>query len=412
MYVVIVKFLEMGARAGFTVGAAFALALAEAGQFGILVTLIALFAFAFGWERHLDILRRMVGGDPVEFDAAVARALHLWGFNYLALLPLLLIACWLWTGVGPALLAMIAIIAVGEHIANASYQFSIVEPRYRRFLIWLVIRNMAVLLLIASWILFAPSPLTLRFVLACWAGASAVSSGMIAVQWLRIRRRGEARRGFDWSYHVFDQHRLSLTHFGLGILAVLTLQIDRLVVGALLPLADVGVYFRHVLLVSFTYQFFNIASHNRILPKVFLYAKTHPIAAVHPVVRRELVRVGVVVLLGFALLVAADLATEHRWTAMFSISLSLVAILVGAALVRVAADFKGLILNSRMREDLIFRQQAIAFVAGAPLLIVLTLSLGMVGTAVAGLATATIYFLLNMRAVGRLPERMNDEARA
>ena len=404
MYVVVIKLIEVMARAGFTVGATFTLPLAAAGQFGIIVTLAGLFSFAFGWERHVDIQRRFVGTEPETFDAAVTRAVPLWGFNYSILLPTFLVAVWIWTGVDAWLLLLCAVVAVSEHIANVVYQLSLVERRYHRFLIWVAAKNVAVALLVGAMILFAPSRMTLEYVLLGWAGASAVSTTVIVLMWLGVRRRGAARRPFDWQFHVFEQHRLSFTHFCLGLLGVTMLQFDRLVVGALLPLAEVGVYFRHILLVSFAYQFFNIASHNRVLPRVFAYAKTHTISESQAVVRTELFRVAGVVLLGFAILWAADHATGGVWTARFSVDLGFAAILVAGAMVRIAADFQGLILNSRMRENLLIRQQIVAFSVGAVLLVALTWAFGMVGTAAASLATSTLYFLLNRRAVSRLPQ--------
>ena len=96
MFVAILKLIDVAARAGFMIFATFALPLAVAGQFGILLTLTALFAFAFGWERSIDVQRRFVGGGEVEFDVAVRRALHLFAFNYAILLPIyaLLVAVW------------------------------------------------------------------------------------------------------------------------------------------------------------------------------------------------------------------------------------------------------------------------------------------------------------------------------
>ena len=58
MLLVVLKFVEVFARAGFIVGTSYSLGLADAGRFGLLATLVGLFAFAFNWERHVDIQRR------------------------------------------------------------------------------------------------------------------------------------------------------------------------------------------------------------------------------------------------------------------------------------------------------------------------------------------------------------------
>jgi O-antigen/teichoic acid export membrane protein len=186
------------------------------------------------------------------------------------------------------------------------------------------------------------------------------------------------------------------------MLGVASLQIDRLAVGSLLPLHDVGIYFRHVLLVSFAYQLFNIASYNRNVPVIFGAARTQTVRDAQRVLRFEQAKVLGVVIAGFLILWALDRATGGVLTARFSVRLDLAALLVAAALIRISADYCALILNSRMREAWVLRRQMIAFGVGSLLLIGLTLMFGMFGTAAAMISTSSIYYVLNRSAVARL----------
>lgn len=409
MYLVIAKLVEVLARAGFTVAATFLLPLAAAGQFGIIATLIGLFAFAFGWERYIDIQRRFVGLEPHLFDRAVIHAFQLWGVNYLLLMPIFLLVAAEWAAVGPWTLALCAAIVIGEHIANQVYNLSVVEPRYARLVGLVAAKNLAALGLVLYQLLGDPTSANLEDVLISWAAVSVVSSLLIVVLWMAQMDRRPFQQPFRFRDRILAQHKASLTHFGIGMLGVLMLQFDRLAVGSLLPLDDVGVYFRHILLVSFAYQLFNIASYNRKVPMIFKRAKTHDVADARRIVHAELAKVVALVLLGLGIVWVADRLTEGVWTRRYSVRLDLAAMLVLGALLRIAADYSGLILNSRMRENTLLRLQLVSFGLGATLLMSFTYSFGLFGTAAATVANSTVYYILTRQAVSRLQEHTRHD---
>lgn len=411
MFLIVAKLVEVLARAAFTVAVTFALPLDGAGRFGILVTLIGLFAFAIGWERYIDLQRRLVGADANVFDGAVRHAFRLWGFNALLLVPAFVLVAGVWTGIDTFDLFLCVIILLSELLSNQIYALAVVESRYRTLVGWIAARNAALLPLLGYPLLFAPSLLTLDYVLGIWAAVAGLSSLIIVPLWLgRLDWRPTAAP-LPTATDLFGQHRASLTHFGVGLLGIVSLQIDRLTVGGLLPLDQVGVYFRHVLLVSFAYQLFNIASYNRNVPVIFARARTHDIADAKRIVRAEQLKVWGAVAGGFALVWLADRLTGGVWTARFSLRLDLAALLLAAALIRIGADYRAMILHSRMRETWVLRQQLIAFGTGALLLFALTLQFGMFGTAAAMVATSCLYLLLNRIAVARL-ERTTAGAQA
>jgi O-antigen/teichoic acid export membrane protein len=402
MFLIVAKMIEVLARACFTVAAAFMLALTAAGQFGIIATLVGLFAFAVGWERYIDLQRRLVGAEHHVFDRAVLHAFRLWGFNYLVMVPPFVLLTALWTGIGAWQLFLCVLILIGEHVSNQIYNLSVVQPRYHRLVGYVAARNLLLVPLIAYPILFDHHYATLDYVLSCWAAVAGVSTLVIAYLWVRLMHRDEVQSELPVATRIFAQHRASLTHFAIGMLGVASLQIDRLAVGSLLPLHDVGIYFRHVLLVSFAYQLFNIASYNRNVPVIFGAARTQTVRDAQRVLRFEQAKVLGVVIAGFLILWALDRATGGVLTARFSVRLDLAALLVAAALIRISADYCALILNSRMREAWVLRRQMIAFGVGSLLLIGLTLMFGMFGTAAAMISTSSIYYVLNRSAVARL----------
>ena len=402
MHLVLIKFIEVFTRAGLVVGVAYSLGLADAGRFGITATLIGLFAFAFNWERQVDIQRRTAGSDDAALDRAVADAIPFWAFNQAIMLPIFVGATALLARLSPLQLLLAALIVSGEHVANQTYQVALLARRYGPFLLVVAAKNTAVLLAVLPFILFAPSRLTLSYVLAAWAVGQVICVAIVAWLWRVRSRPGPATRtGFD--ARILDQHRTSLTHFKLGIVAILSLQFDRLTVGALTPLAEAGTYFRHVLIVSFVYQFFNVASYNRILPRVFEMARDQPDAALLRPIRRELLMVGGVVAAGVTAALAIDAATGHVISARYHLSVQLALLLLLGAMLRITADFASLILNARHAERLILRNQLIAFAIGGTLLVALTLSFGITGTAIAYIIGSGTYLALMARTVRALP---------
>ena len=113
LYLVAVKLIEVAARAGFILTATYGLPIAQAGRFGLIATLVGLFAFAFNFERHIDIQRRSAGeADPV-LDRFVVQALKFFAFNWAIMIPLFLLAVALWTQPGWTIL-MLGVVVVGE----------------------------------------------------------------------------------------------------------------------------------------------------------------------------------------------------------------------------------------------------------------------------------------------------------
>jgi O-antigen/teichoic acid export membrane protein len=402
MYLVSIKLIEVLARALFTVGVTFALPLASAGQFGILVTLIGLFAFGFGWERHIDLQRTMVGTPDAEFDRAVIEAFWLYIFNYLVMLPIFCVLAMDWAEISVDVLILAVIVVISEHISNQLYNITLVQPRYYRPITVVAVKNILIVGTIAISILIRPDLLSLHWVMLVWSLLSAAGTLVIAALWIGIASRDGPSKSGSLLHRIFSQHRISLTHFLIGLLGILMLQFDRIAVGSLLDLEETGIYFRNILLVSFAYQFFNIASYNRILPRIFAESKTHAVSHVLKIAYREIAKVSVVVIAALGALVFVNALVSGFLATRFNIDIALITMLLAAALIRVSADFHGLIINAKMREKILLRCQIVTFGIGASLLLLLTYQFGMFGTATASIASSSTYLILTRLALMRL----------
>ncbi len=403
MYLVFIKFVDVFARAAFVVGVSYLLPLRDAGQFGLIVTIIGLWAFAGNFDRHHDIQRRWVGQPPEIFDKVVLSAIPFWSFNQAVLLPFFMLAMLLLAEATPAMIGLAMLALVGEHISTWAYQMAMVDDRYRPLVITATAKNAAVALVVLVPMALVSGSLDLPRILIIWALAQFGSTLVIVAQWLRMRQSTSLDRPFRFRTHIFAQHRDSGTHFLIGLVAILTLQYDRLAVGTLLPLETVGIYFRHILIVSFVYQFFTIASLNRVTPRIFLTSRTMSTGAMLAMLRREYALIVVVVAAAFGFALAIDEFSGWTISARFSLSAPLAAILVVGALLRIAAEFGGVICNARLHEGQVLRAQIIAFSLGAIAMVTLTWIFGLFGTGASSVVAASAYLILVAQSVFRLP---------
>lgn len=411
-YLVFVKLLDVAARAGFILTATYGLPIDQAGRFGLIATLIGLFAFAFNFERQIDIQRRSAGEHHSILDRHVVQALKFFAFNWVLMVPLFILAVLWWTGADPLVLAAATVVVVGEHLSNQAYQYALIHHRYAPMLTVVAAKNAVLAAITLGVSLFQRDLFTLDFVVACWAVGAVLCTLALGVMFLRLRDAAPKPTPFDLKADILGQHKASLTHFLIGLIAILVLQFDRLAVGGLLSLEQTGVYFRHALLISLGYQMFSIGSFNRVTPSIFAAAKVEPVSSLIRRILREYLLVLTLTPLFLAGLWLADRLTGGVWTGRFHIELGLVAIMLLGFMVRAAADFPALIMNALHRERTVLHRQAAAFAAGGFLLVGLTHAYGLWGAAWAMVATSSLYAMLNWLALQHLSTQDARERRA
>jgi len=402
LFLVGVKLVDVGTRAAFILTATYGLEIAQAGRFGLIATLVGLFAFAFNFERHIDIQRRSAGEDHGVFDRYVVQALKFFAFNWVLMVPLFVLAVALWTHASWLVIGLAVVVVLGEHLSNQAYQYALINHRYYPMLLVVAAKNSVLALMVLYHALFARDGFDLMFVMELWAIGAVMCTTALLILFARLNAAAARTEPFRFSVDILGQHKASLTHFLIGLIAILILQFDRLAVGGLMSFEDTGQYFRHTLLVSFAYQAFNIASFNRITPAIFAEAKTEGV----PHLRRRVLREYLKTLVGVPLLLlgawGADVVTGSAWSDRFHLSLWLMALLLGGFMFRALADFPALIMNGRHEERFVLRRQIIAFVIGGLLLVVLTSAFGIWGAACATVVTNALYAALNWHALNRL----------
>lgn len=403
MLTILVRLIEIATRAGVVLlPIYFGLALADVGIYNTLLALISLFAFAFNFERHYDIQRRTVGEAQGFFDRKVTDALYFYAFNYVAMMPLLVLAVAYETHIAPALIATVALIVIGEHLCTQTYQFAMVNPRYLALQMIVPLRNLVTLAALGWFFWTLHGHLTLALLLGTWAACSSATIVLIAVIWLRMCNPAPRDRAFSLKSVVFTQHRASFTHFLIGLVAVLIIQGDRLMLPNLLTRDLVGIYARHGTAVAFGYQLFNIMSNNRILPEVFRRTRLGDVEAARRLYIREWWRVALATGAFALVLEALNLLTHGIYAARYRIEPVFMALMLLGFVLRAAADLNTLPLHACHREQVILKNQLISFVVVVALMVTLAPTLHILGTIFATLSGASLYAALNIGAVQKL----------
>lgn len=395
MLIAATKLADIAARSLFVLLVLYALPVRSTGQFGLALTLIGFFTFLAGFERYADLQRRMIGTSGVQTDRLILSTLRFYALNHLMWLPVLLALLVLWVQLPLSVALLCGVIAVGEHLSNEVYRIALIAPRHRPVLFAVLAKNVVTLAVIAALLWSRPSAFDIDGVLTAWAATSFVGLLAIAIGFTRT-----------WAFDSFAdaggaglrrraQYRASRTHFLIGLVALGALQADRLVAGALLTLEQSGLYFRHIFLASFAYQVFNVASYNRVAPRVYEQAHARRPAQAKAVIRRELKRL----VPAAALLVALFYAISHsglgHLKALQSINPDYLALLTLGFLVRAFADFNALLLNAVYSERDVFISQLAALALAVGFNIVLTHLYGMDGTVATLVIGSAAYYLIS-----------------
>ena len=397
--IALAKFIEVGLRSVFIIFSTYSLTLIEAGQFGLLLTYQGVASFLFGYERYIDIQRRFVGESSELFDSAVSNALILFVVNYLLFTPFYLVAVVLFAKLSGFLVFLCILIAVGEQLLNFVYQLAMVNERYGKLMYITIVKN--ILMVGGLFFLFLSDIFYIHNVIYVWAVATFVSLILLAFYWLtgfgakKVHLAGVTKS-------LVDQYVWSKTHFILGLVAILSLQLGRLTVGSLLPLEQVGIYFRHVLLVSLVYQVFNIAIYNRVLPEIFSMIKRKPIGEVKKIVFKEHKKV--LGLLSILSVCIAGLYLFQNGALLLRFNLEpylLLGLLIATA-IQTRGDLTSLLLQGLFKEKVILTVKSVSLVLNIILTVLLTLVLGINGTVLATMIISVVYMVYIRNSLGRI----------
>jgi hypothetical protein len=403
MLTAVTKLADIAARSLFVLLVLYGLPERSAGQFGLALTLVVFFSFTAGFERYLDLQRRMVGSSALQTDQLLVSAVRFYANNYLLCLPILFALLMLWVDLPLVSALLCLVIAVGEHISAEVYRIAMIAPRHRLALFAALVKNLVLLGAIVLTMLTRHESFNIEWVFQIWALLSFIGIVLITIAFSRTWAFASLSQVGGAGLPQLRQFHASRTHFMIGLVAVTLLQADRLVAGALLTLDQSGVYFRHILLATFAYQVFNVASYGRVAPRVYEHLHANRPASARAIIRRELMWLasGAALVMG-AFYLAASLKFSSM-PAIHSINPNYLAILTLAYMGRAFADFNALLLNGVYSERDVFVSQSMALGLAVVLNITLTHFFGMAGTVATVMIGSCAYYAISSLYVRKNP---------
>jgi len=392
MLLAFLKLGDIGARSLFVLIVLYSLPVEAAGQFGLVMTVLAFWSFFSGFERYLDIQRKLAGELNSGPDNIILENLRFYGFNLLLLSPIVVILLKYWIDLDYIHIALLPVIAFAEHQSAEIYRYALIVPHYRA-LLWITLARGLVLLSAISVPTFVfEHVLSLDIVITVWVVVSAVFMLIGVVCFIKRSENLRIKEMPPFWEGLRAQFKASRVHFLIGLLALLSLQADRLIVGSLLSLEQTGIYFRHVFLAMSVYQIITVVSYHRILSGVYRAIQAGEFPRARKIIHAEIWKV---LPLGMALvivvwLIGFDAIFENLQ--MQKLMPSVLAGLLLAIVFRVLADYNSIVLNAFHCERYIFRAQGGSLVITIAMNLLLTWVYGLEGTVAAVLAGAVIYF--------------------
>lgn len=390
------KLLEVLSRGIFILFCTYSLPIVDAGKFGLLSTVAGLAAFLLGFERVIDVQRRVAGNASSVIHQRLRDTLHFFGVQYALALPVMALLLGLVTGWPLQLLALFILIIVGEHLSNQAYQITLVDRHAYSFLLAVVVKNVILLAAVLYIAWRTPAHFDVVTVMHAWGWASLGFIAVATVLW----QRKSSRAAVDTAdalprQRIAEQYRASGLHFLMGLVAIVALQADRFVVGATLSPEDLGIYFRNITLAGLALQFFNIVSFNRVAPNIYQLAREGLLERARTVVKIEYGRFALTFACLVALALGLNLALGNP-ASRFHILAPFALILTATILLRTLADYFGLLLLSIGEDAILFRQQTASIAIGIPCMALMAAFHGLPGAFLGTLATPAVLLLLNL----------------
>lgn len=390
------KIGDLALRSLFALLTLFLLPAPQAGQFGVLLTLCAFASFAIGYERYVDLQRRIGSVSGPEARQLLFSALRLNTLHALAIVPVFVVALGHWGRLDAAQVTYAVLVLIADQLASESYRVALTLPRYRVLMVCNLVRNTAALAAIGA-LSWRANTLALDDVLTAWG----IVSLLTTVAFVAIGRPMLADRAGAF-VPITRQWHDSATHFKIGLAALAALQADRLIAAEALGLEGSGVYFRHVFLASLSYQLFGIASFNRVLPFVYARLAQRDVSSAKSLLRREalafvLLTTACVGSGGLLLAFAPNVLVRHP-----NIDPSYLLVLLVAFMFRGLADYSAMLLNGSFQEQVVFRSQLLAVATTVGVGLVAAPLLGIPGLLAATLAGFFLYAVLLYTSARRL----------
>ncbi len=400
-----IKVAEFGARSLLMLLCMYLLPASEAALFGSIMLFVGLFGFVVGFERYIDIQRRMPAMSDLDLRGAIASFAKLVAVGYVALIPPLYLFLIHFCGATRDQALLAVMVAVVEHASQECYRIVLVTHRHRILLVGSAVKTMAVLLAVMAGGFVRREPLSIDAVLAWWAAIGCVwlVPTLFGIQpILRSGRAGEI-------ISIRSQLSRSRRHFAIGLVALLAIQADRLVAIRMLGAEDLAQYFRAVMTAGAVYQLLTVISFNRVAGDAYLGLQRGAWQAVRETFLRERM-----VYIAALVLIPPCIEIARRWCGIPWLQAALpplpaVALASGAVLLRGISDFESIVLNHAHRESRVFLANAVATTVAIAAALLLGAVFGLEGLLAGAVAGSGVAALVLWRSAASVPGQLGPQ---
>jgi O-antigen/teichoic acid export membrane protein len=372
------------------------LPLSDTGRFGVLTTYLGAATFFIGFERYIDMQRRVSSVTPLAVLTKCRYALYFFFIQYSLVIFGLVTMNDVTNFIAPLMLPVLFLILAAEFLGNQSYLLVLIYPSGYQFLILATIKNAVLTLMCLIALMNNFHDFYLNSILYGWGVVSFGYIFSLSLLWKNKTSDSHHKKIFSRYWRiVLLQYRASWPNFFTGLIAFMSVQADRFVVGGVLPSVEAGIYFRNLTIVALLAQLVSILFYTRASPEIIAIAQRGYWVKARSLMYRQCAYAlaSVVGLLFLGLIV--DWMFNHPWERIHIYS-TWVLLLVLGIVFRFIGDFLGLMLLSVKYDFKVLTSQVFSLLIGLPCLCFAVTFFDLTGAMVGALAIPLCFLLFNI----------------
>ncbi len=388
------KLFETITKSLFYLIVIYGFSLETSGKFGFLTVIIGLSSVFIGFERYISLQREIVKESNENTQEKLSDLIKFYLFNFIIIIPFFSIFIYLKIFDSAGLIAFTILILIIEHISNQIYNISVVYEKYIHLMVFIIIRNI-LLIFSVIFIIFNDFENPLNSIIFCWFSLCLLQL-ILSIYFFILEQNRHSIHFFKFNFKkIFNQYLYSKIHFLIGLVAILWVQLDRIIVGLWFSSEYMGIYYRHVTLIGILIQLFNITSYNRLVPIIYGSVKTKSYNFINSILLKEYkFALSFLIFLSICIVVIYQTTLFESFFVNYLIQLDLLLLLILVFSIKILADYQAIIFNAYKMERYIFRNQLISLVIALFFMFLLIPFYQIKGIIYASLISTIIYVVL------------------
>ena len=391
------KLFETLTRSFFLLTVIYGFSLETSGLFGLFIVILNLSSVFIGFERYISFQRDIVNKPPRIVQEQISDLVKLYLFNLLLIAPFFCMLVKFKLIDSPIIVFATLFILLIEQLSIQIYNISIVCKEYVNLMIFIILKYI-ILIVLVLYILYSNLENPFLLIICSWILLGFLQ--LIPTVYKFVTQQNKYNINFFTINFtkIFQQYKFAKIHFLIGIFAVISLQLDRVIVGFWFSIETMGVYYRHVTLIGLLYQIFNICSYNRLIPLIYKSAKSKQnYGFIKSTLFKEyLINFVILICISLFLITLFSFSYIEFLFNKYLIELDLLILLLLVFSIQIYANFRVMIYNAYKSENFIIKYQLISLIIGLIMMTLLIPVFGIKGIIYGSIISAiTFGFLLS-----------------